>query len=70
MPEDKDRPDLFEDKSSQRSQVYTGDAVYVGGNVEPGGEPIKDGNCQLAMHVIMESRQEGAWRYQINLILP
>lgn len=69
MPEDKDLPDLFEDKPSRRSQLNTGGAVYVGGNVEPGGEPIKDGNYQLAVRVIMESGQDCSWRYQSNLKL-
>ena len=36
---------------------------------EPGGEPIKDGNYQLAVRVIMESGQDRSWRYQINLKL-
>jgi hypothetical protein len=69
MPENTDLPNSSEDEPSHRLQVNTGRAVYIGGNVETGGVPIKDGNYQLAVRVIMESGQEGAWRYQINLKL-
>jgi hypothetical protein len=69
MPENNDLPNSIEDEPVQKSQIDTGGAVYVGGNVETGGVPIKDSNYQLAVRVIMESGQEGAWRYQINLKL-
>ena len=66
-----------------RTENHAGFCIFAGGepacnpwvfedNVykwQPGGEPVKDGNYQLAVRVIMESGQEGNWRYQINLKL-